>query len=173
MGNATGLKVVSNSGPLIHLAQIGMIDLLDVFQVIYIPQKVYEEVCIAGMPGYFEIKEKENIKVLQVSDADVNIIKNKINEKLHDGEMHALALCNKLAGVFLTDDLDARCAAEKLNIEVHGSIGIIVRAYHENLINIEQSEKALNDLYAISNLFITRAIVDIAISEIRKYRNKK
>lgn len=82
MGNVTGIKIVSNSGPLIHLAQIGMIDLLDVFPV-------------------------------------------------------------------------------------------IVRAYHENLINTEQSEKAFNDLYNISSLFITRAIVDIAISEIRKYRNKK
>lgn len=169
MGNVTGIKVVSNSGPLIHLAQIGMLDLLDVFPVIYIPQKVYGEVCITGMPGYFEIKDKENIKVLQVSDADINLIKSKINEKLHDGEMHALALCNKLAEVFLTDDMEARYAAEKLNIEVHGSIGIIVRAYRENLIDIEQAEKALNDLYDISNLFVTRAIVDIAISEIRKY----
>ncbi|ODS35966.1 MAG: hypothetical protein A7315_04915 [Candidatus Altiarchaeales archaeon WOR_SM1_79] len=37
MGNV-GLKIeaVSNSGPLIHLAQIGMFHLLDIFPVIYL-----------------------------------------------------------------------------------------------------------------------------------------
>ena len=48
------VEAVSNSGPLIHLAQIGMFR-FGVFSVIYLPQKVYEEVCIKDMPGYCEI----------------------------------------------------------------------------------------------------------------------
>ena len=63
--------------------------------------------------------------------------------------------------------MDARCAAERLNIKVHGSVGVVVRAYHRNLIDIKQAEKALNDLYDVSSLFVTRAIVDIVIAEIR------
>jgi len=37
---------VTNSGPLIHLAQIGRFKLLSMFSKIYIPRKVYEEVGI-------------------------------------------------------------------------------------------------------------------------------
>jgi len=39
-------KAVSNAGPLIHLAEIERFELLNVFTKIYIPEKVYKEVCI-------------------------------------------------------------------------------------------------------------------------------
>ena len=144
-----------------------MFHLFGMFSVVYIPQKVYEEVCIEGMPGCSEVKDAGNIKVLSVSDSEIDVIKSKITERLHEGELHALALSSTRNKTFLTDDMDARCAAERLNIEVHGSVGVVVLAYHNNLIDIEQAEKALNDLYDISSIFVTRAIVDIVIAEIR------
>jgi len=174
MGNdKLNITVVSNSGPLIHLAQTGMFHLLDIFSNIYIPRKVYEEVCIEGMPGCSEVKDAGNIKVLLVSDAETGVIKSKITGKLHEGELHALALSSKLNKIFLTDDMGARCAAERLNIEVHGSVGVVVLAYHRNLIDIKQAEKTLNDLYDVSSLFVTRAIVDIVIAEIRNIEKTK
>jgi hypothetical protein len=41
--------------------------LLKIFSGIYIPRKVYEEVCIEGMPGEREVRSAENIEVLSVS----------------------------------------------------------------------------------------------------------
>jgi hypothetical protein len=54
-------KTVSNTGPFIHLAEIGEFELLKMFSKIYMPEKVYEEVCIQGMPGGREVRTAENI----------------------------------------------------------------------------------------------------------------
>ena len=64
-------KAVSNAGPLIHLAEIERFELLNVFTKIYIPEKVYKEVCIEGMPGEREVRNAENIEVLSVTKEEV------------------------------------------------------------------------------------------------------
>ncbi|MBE0479048.1 hypothetical protein IBX65_08045, partial [Candidatus Aerophobetes bacterium] len=68
----------------------------------------------------------------------------------------------------LTDDLDAREIGKSLGFEVHGSVGIIVRAYREKLIDLEETEKSLNALHDVSKLFIAKMIIDEAIGELRK-----
>jgi len=45
--------------------------------------------------------------------------------------------------LFLTDDLDAREMGKKFGLEVHGSVGIIARAYRECLIDLKEAENAL------------------------------
>jgi len=52
-------KAVSNAGPLIHLSEIGRFELLKVFTKIYIPERVYEEVCVEGMPGEREVRSTD------------------------------------------------------------------------------------------------------------------
>ena len=130
------LEIVSNSGPIIHLAQIGRFDLLDIFSKIFIPKRVYEEISIVDKPGKEELKKAQNIKVV----------------------------------IFFTDDLEARRAAKYLKFDVHGSAGIIALTYKKGLISLEKAKKALNDLYEISSLFITKAIVDMAIGELERFR---
>ena len=135
-------KVVSNAGPLIHLSEIERFELLKIFTKIYIPRKVYEEVCIEGMPGEREVRSAENIEVLSVSKEEIEKVSNKIDLKLDEGELQALTLCNRLkVKIFLTDDLDARDAGKHLGFEVHGSVGVIARAYREGLIDLERTKK--------------------------------
>jgi predicted nucleic acid-binding protein len=88
--------------------------------------------------------------------------------KLDYPELEAIYLTKKLnVGILLTDDLDAREAAKSIGIEVHGSVGIITRAFKEKLLNLENTEKALIDLYEKSKLFISRKIIETAINEIK------
>lgn len=151
-------KTVSNTGPFIHLAEIGEFELLKIFSKIYIPGEVYEEVCIQGMPGGSEVRTAENIEVLEISKEEVEAMSDIISFKLDGGELEALALCNRLgAKIFLTDDLDAREAGKRLGLEVHGSVGIIARAYGDGLINLDDAKKDLNDFYTVSKLFVTKA----------------
>lgn len=162
-------NAVSNAGPLIHLAEIERFALLKVFTKIYIPEKVYKEACIEGMPGEREVRNAENIEVLSVSKEEIEKVSEKINLKLEEGELEALTLCNRLkVEIFLTDDLDARDAGKQLGFEVHGSVGVIARAYREGLIDLEMAKKALEDLYSISKLFVTRGIIKEAIKELEK-----
>jgi len=160
-------KAVSNAGPLIHLAEIGEFELLKIFSKICIPEKVYEEVCIEGMPGEREVRSAENIEVLSVSKEEIEKLSNKIDLKLDDGELEALTVCNRFkVKIFLTDDLDARDAGKQLGFEVHGSIGVIARAYREGLIDLKRAKRASGDLYSISKLFVTKAIIEEAIKEL-------
>ena len=163
-------KAVSNTGPLIHLAEIEGFELLRVFTKIYIPGKVCKEVCIEGMPGEREVRSAENIEVLSVSKEEIKKVSNKIDLKLDEGKLEALTLCNKLKiELFLTDDLDARDVGRRLGFEVHGSVGVIARAYREGLIDLERAKAGLEDLYSISKLFVTKAIIEGAIKELEMF----
>ena len=163
-------KAVSNAGPLIHLSEIEKFELLKVFTKIYIPGKVYEGVCIEGMPGEREVSNAENIEVLSVSKEEIEKVSNEIDSKLEDGELEALTVCNRLkVKLFLTDDLDARDAGKQLGFEVHGSVGVIVRAYREGLIDLKMAKMALEDLYSISKLFVTRGIIEEAINDLELF----
>lgn len=163
-------EAVSNSGPLIHLAQIKRFNLLSVFNKIFIPQAVYDEVCIAGKPGNIELNSAGFIAVCDISTTDIESINKHLDVILDEGETHALALCKKLRKeIFLTDDLDAREAGTSLGLEVHGSIGVIARAYKHGLIDSTKAKTALDDLYNVSDLFVARAIIDSVIGEIEKY----
>lgn len=105
-----------------------------------------------------------------MSKEEVKKVSNEIGSKLEEGELEALTLCNRLkVEIFLTDDLDARDAGKQLGFEVHGSVGVITRAYREGLIDFEMAKKALEDLYSISKLFVTRSIIDEAIKELEEF----
>ena len=81
-----------------------------------------------------------------------------------------MALCRKFnKNLFLTDDLDAREAGLALGLEVHGSVGIIARAYRYGLIDLGEAKSTLEDLYTVSDLFVARAIIESVIEEIEKY----
>ncbi|MCZ7399609.1 MAG: DUF3368 domain-containing protein [Candidatus Methanoperedens sp.] len=163
-------EAVSDSGPIIHLAQINRFNLLSVFSRIFIPKAVYDEVCIAGKPGNKELRRAGFVEVCEISNDDAEAISKRIEVVLDEGETHALALCMKLdKNVFLTDDLDAREAGVSIGLEVHGSVGVIARAYKQGLIDLIEAKAVLNDLYNVSNLFVARAIIESVIEEIEKY----
>jgi predicted nucleic acid-binding protein len=70
--------------------------------------------------------------------------------------------------LLLTDDLSARDAARAMGVRPVGSLGIIVRAYHGGLISLSEAEASLDRLDRDSSLFVTRAIVDLALGELRR-----
>ncbi|MBU0502175.1 MAG: hypothetical protein ABIH69_05770 [bacterium] len=159
-------EAVSDSGPLIHLAQISKFDLLDVFPKIYIPEEVYSEVSASDASLKEKIDKAKNVEKNRISPQPIGKLE-KYNLDL--GELQAISLCQKLdKKLFLTDDLDAREASLEVGLEPHGSVGIIVLAYRRKHINLESAEKAMYDLYEVSNLFITKSIIDIGISELKK-----
>jgi len=163
-------EAVSNSGPLIHLAQIRRFNLLSVFNKIFVPHAVYDEVCIAGKPGNIELNNAGFISTCDVSNNDIEAISKHLEITLDDGEIHALALCMKISKkIFLTDDMDAREAGTILGFEVHGSVGVIARAYRHGLVGLTEAKTAMDDLYNISDLFIAKAIIDDVKEEIQKY----
>jgi predicted nucleic acid-binding protein len=167
---ADSSEAVSNAGPLIHLSEVGGFELLQMFSRLYIPEQIHEDVCIEGMPGERELRAAGYIEVLKVSSEEREEVRKRLEVKLDEGEVAALALCRRLGDVvFLTDDLAAREVGKQLGLEVHGSAGVIARAYREGLIEWQRAKQSLERLYSVSNLFVTKAIIEEAMRELEAY----
>lgn len=159
-------RVVSNTGPLIHLTEINLSEALEVFDNIYIPEEVKNELIKN------KIKTPKKIRVinLKAKFKDVaEILVDKFTLDLGEAQAIALALQEK-ADYFLTDDLDARTVANIHSIEAHGTVGIIMRAFREKIINKETAIKKVNELYTVSSLFITKDLTDYIVKSINKFK---
>ena len=99
--------------------------------------------------------------------------KAKIFVNQHDldfGEAEAIALVlQERADYFLTDDLDARQTAKDYHIDVHGTIGIILRSFREKIISKELAIEKARKLKAKSSLFITQDLIDEVIKAIQDF----
>jgi len=168
---------VSDSTPLIYLAKIGRLDLIrDVFQEIYIPEAVYDEVVTRG-------------KALNIPDASIVenavgtwIIEERIepetdavlrfldtNARLGAGEKEALKLCRQLDATHLiADDREARRVARILNITPIGTCGIAVQAFRQGAISKREALRTIDDLvkagFRISPTVYRRILDELEIS---------
>ena len=160
-------RVVSNTCPLMHLTEINLITALDSFQEVYIAGEVKSEL----IRNKIDVPKRIMLINLKPQFKDVaEILVNKFSLDLGEAQSIALALQEK-ADYFLTDDLDARTVANVHNIEAHGTVGIILRAFREKIINKEIAIKKLNELYAVSSLFITKDLINQVVKAIREFEN--
>lgn len=159
---------VSNTGPILHLKEIELANAFRIFSSIKIPPAVESELRKKNVKVPREIK----IVYLKSEFKDrVKIIANQHNLDL--GESEAIALCmQEKSDYFLTDDLEARSVAKNYNLEVHGTIGIVLRAFRQKIINKKTAIKKIEELYSRSSLFITKDLVDAVVKEINKFSRR-
>jgi len=148
------LSAVSDAGPLIHLAEIGSLELFATFDVLLVPETVYGEVEVGGVPdGLSDLSYK-------LVEADES---RSGTEELDAGERAAIAVAEERGVVLLTDDLAAREAASDANVEVHGSIGVIALGYGRGLLDRDEAASRMRALQSETSLFVTEAVVERGI----------
>ena len=87
---------------------------------------------------------------------------------LHSGDQECLFVClEQRIPILLTDDMALRTAARRFNVIPVGSLGVVVAAFKGGEISLEQAEGYIADLYDVSSLFVTRAIAELAIEQLR------
>ncbi len=129
-----GDMIVSNSGPLIHLAQIDRLNLIkELFEEVIIPYEVKLEVIDRGkdegMADAFLIESEVENGWIVVANKHNNKIKEIAESAGIDvGEASAIMLAKKLKYPILIDDLAARRFAIGLGLEVIGSIGVLIKS---------------------------------------------
>ncbi len=167
MGAGDEVAVV-DAGPLIHLAEINALHTLTVVSTLHLPHAVWAETVEQGRVS------AENLTQFQISrhalsPLEVTQFSQTHNlTALHLGEQECLFLCKRLSvPLLLTDDLAARDAAKRLELKPVGSLGVVVHAYRQDRISLTDAEHFLDALYAVSSLFVTRDIVEIAIQQLR------
>ncbi|WP_224338257.1 nucleic acid-binding protein [Haloprofundus halobius] len=148
------ILAVADAGPIIHLDEIDALALLSTVDKLLIPQTVYQELEAGTVPPALESIEYELVET-DTTTLDVD---------LDPGETAALAVASERAAVLLTDDLAARDTANDHDVEVHGSIGVLVLAYSRGELKKTEAAKLMRALQTETSLFITDAVVERGIS---------
>lgn len=164
-----GVKAaVADAGPLIHLSEIGCLSVLQLFDTVHIPDAVWTEIIGHDRVRESHIKGVDNIHMHTLSkDLIANFVNESGLEKLHAGEVECLFLCKHIkVSIVLTDDMSVRESAKRLHITPVGSLGVIVKACRTGYISLAEAEGYLADLYNVSSLFVTKAIVELAIEQL-------
>jgi uncharacterized protein len=127
--------VVSNAGPMIALARIDRLDLLQsLYGQLSIPPGVKEEVVDfgQGLAGAVEVDSAEWIEAVDVhNQTAVNLLR----EQLDAGESQAIVLAIELhATLLLIDEARGRRIAQAQGLNVTGTVGTLVAAKRRGLI---------------------------------------
>lgn len=121
------MKIVCNSSVLITLDNVGILHILkDLFGEILIPKAVRREVFgRRRLPAFvkcIEISEPIALKVLE--------------SNLEAGESEAICLYEEIqANLLIIDDLEGRRVAERLGINITGTLGVLLLAKEEKFID--------------------------------------
>lgn len=133
--------VIADTSPIISLLKIDRLDLLsELFGLIFIPDAVYNELT---QNEKYRIEAEliihsDFIKNKKISNTQaVNILQNVM--LLDNGESEAIILFDELkAQLLLIDERRGREIAEKLNIPISGTIGILIKAFEKNLLTRQE-----------------------------------
>jgi len=168
------LIAVADAGPFIHLAEVNCLPFLAVFTHLHVPETVWSEILKQPQIADADFSKATTVRRHDLSQDQVAkfIAENRLGE-LHSGEQECLFLCKQIgASILLTDDLATREVAKQVNLTPVGSLGIVVRAYRAGRISLADAERHLGELYENSSLFVTRAIVELAIEQLHNHKTQ-
>lgn len=151
-------SIVCDTGPVLHLREVGLLYLLKQTGRVYIPKAVDNELFEIDSdwkddrPSWITIKflpEKEASFVVSLCNAGF----------LDIGEAEAVVLAQHLkADWLLTDDSSARTFANMVGLEVHGSLGVVLWAAATENLEYEEAKNAIDKL-AQTSLWISKTIL--------------
>ena len=128
---AAGIVVVSDAGPLISLARLDLLPLLQqLFKEVQVPEDVINE-CMAR-PG--------NADTVRISDALSQGLLQACTARalklpgLQAGECAAISRALEIGAGLLMDERTARAQAAALGLAVTGTLGVLVRARRRGLV---------------------------------------
>lgn len=126
------MLIVADSSALVALAVCDCLDVLEkMFQEVRVPDAVYNEVCCEGKPYADILAEWLEGKVCTVNYNPLLFT----GVGLGDGEIEAMTLCLESSASFLLiDDRRARKVAVLNDIQIMGSLGILLQAKRKGII---------------------------------------
>ena len=159
--------VIADAGPVIHLDELGCLNLLADFGSVIIPEAVYQEV--------------ERHRPLTLASASVGdwLVRQSPRQSspivkaltplysLHAGEQEALHLCAEFDNcLLLTDDTAARLAAKSLGIAAQGTLGLLIRAIRRQCLTKAEVLILLREVPHRTTLHIRPALLAEVITNV-------
>lgn len=149
--------VVSNTSPIINLAAIKQLELLQyLYKSITIPQAVYHEIAVRGyaQAGATEIQTFHWFERHQVRDV---ALVRQLEQELDAGEAEAIALAIELrADLLLMDERRGRQIANQFGLTVTGLMGILLVAKQKG--HLVAVKPLLHDLMTVAGFWIDQEL---------------
>lgn len=164
--------VVADAGVLIHLDELGALDVLSDYEAVFVPDAVWTEV-LHHHPQALQNKTIELVYVPSIPySSKINAISKLFT--LHHGECEALSVClDKEINTLLTDDTAARLAANNLNIKAHGTLGLLIRSVRNGLRSADEILELLAVLPQKTTLHIRLQLLNDVIEKAKKEWDKE
>jgi len=144
--------VVVNSTPIIALFEIGQLDILKhVYNEIVIPVAVHEEVTVK------DANLLDGCDWIHIKPISNHTAKEMFTTALHDGEVETMLLAKEInADLVIIDDGLARKHAKYLELNLTGTVGVLLRAKSLGIISkvapiLDSLIK--NDFYISDNVY--------------------
>lgn len=153
--------IISDTSPICYLILIGQIDVLpQLFQAILIPTAVRDELLNEGADNSIRawVSNPPNWLTVQT----VSQLLGDLPANFGKGEREAISLAVTLqADLLILDDLDARIVAQKYNLTITGTLGILYGAGIAKLIDFPSAIQQLQE----TSFHISQTLVDQLIEE--------
>jgi len=149
---------VADTGPPLHLAEIGEEGQLIVFRLVVISEQVKAELkrhgvfdCVAAILG-------NHLLVESVTHSELDTQQVMLSKfKVHQADLSVAALAERLMPeLVLTDDLELRKGLESQGYSVVGSVGVLVRAFKMGRFTKAELQARLNQLFDGSTLYLSK-----------------
>ncbi len=140
--------VISDTTPISNFIQIDKLYLLkDIYEKIIIPQEVYNELMELEEFGFSMSFLIESDWISIETPQNTNLIQN-LSRDLDLGEVQAIVLAiEKTNSFLLIDEKQGRSEAERLNIPIIGTLGVLLIAKERGMITeIEPSLEKLREI---------------------------
>ena len=130
--------IISNTTPIITLLKVHKLEILkELFKEVYISKGVYDELVINNsfLDEAKVIRECNFIKVTSINNEFAVRLLQK-NLGLDIGESESIVLCDELKGnMLIIDERKGRAVAKSMAIDLTGTLGILLRAKEQGIIN--------------------------------------
>ena len=138
--------VVSDTSPLLNLALIGRLDLLETqFSSLTVPAQVWNEL-VAGEAGVDALRELRDNGFLRVVEVERSNLFTEIFYELDLGE--TAAVCHAIeqdADLILLDEKDGRRVARRHDLTITGVIGILLHGVNTDDVELEAELDSLRE----------------------------
>jgi predicted nucleic acid-binding protein len=129
--------VISDTTALIILSKSDAFSLLsNLFQKIYIPQAVYDELMVKEDIVNYRIKKFDTIVVKHVSD--LAILERVKMLKIDRGEVEAISLALELNLMLIIDERKGRKIALNQGLKIVGVLGILIENYRQKHLTLDE-----------------------------------
>jgi predicted nucleic acid-binding protein len=165
------VAVVSNAGPLMVLAKLNLLYLLKaLYGRVRIAESVYNEVVTDGIRQGYEDARTLFLFLNQMRWKPESVAATSLDwlpPHLDRGERDTLALADKFSkSLVLMDELLGRQAARERGLGVRGSLGILIEAYRNQLIDGEQLRLYFNEITRRQDIWIDPALAERLLREV-------